>query len=139
MASTHYVSRLERFTYIGADVGGRMAAVWPTIAAAAEAQRLASVWLLYQPDERQIGIVTVADRVKGSDDADIASRSLSALEHSKSLARFLPRELAPDKDFDRSSLNLTLWLPRSRAAGGAASAFPTFPVHPLPDVDASSS
>jgi NADPH:quinone reductase len=139
MASTHYVNRLERFTYTGADVGGRLAAVWPTISGAAEAQGLASVWLLYQPDERQIGIVTVAGRVKGSDDADTASRSLGALEHCKSLARFLPRELAPRKVFDRTSLNLTLWLPLSRAAGGAPSAFPTYPVHPLPDATASSS
>jgi NADPH:quinone reductase-like Zn-dependent oxidoreductase len=138
IASTHYVSRLERFTYTGADIAGRLAAVWPTISEAAQAQGLASVWLLYQRDERQIGIVTVADQLKGSDDADTASRSLAALEHSKSLARFLPRELVSDKVFDRTSLNLTLWLPRSRAAGGAPSAFPTYPLHPLPNDTASS-
>jgi NADPH:quinone reductase len=139
MASTHYVNRLERFTYTGADIRGRLAAVWPTVCEAAATQQLASAWLLFQPDEHQIGIVTVADRVKGSDDADTASRSLAALEHSKSLARFLPRELAPDKIFDRTSLNLSLWLPWSRDAGGAPSAFPTFPVHPVPDAAASSS
>jgi NADPH:quinone reductase len=136
LASTHYVNRLERFTYTGADIRGRLAAVWPTISEAAATQRLASAWLLFQPDERQIGIVTVADRVQGSDAADIASRSLAALEHSRSLARFLPRELAPDKVFDRTSLNLSLWLPRSRDAGGAPSLFPTFPVHPVPEAAA---
>lgn len=139
MASTHYVNRLERFTYIGVDIGGRLAAAWPTIREAAEAQGLASAWLLYQPDEHEIGIVTVAAQVAGSDDTDTASRSLAWLEHTESLARFLPPELAPHKVFDRTSLNLSLWLPWSRDAGGTPSAFPTFPVHPLPDADASSS
>jgi NADPH:quinone reductase len=139
LASTHYVNRLERCTYTGADIRGRLIAVWPTICEAAATQRLASAWLLFQPDEHQIGIVTVADRVDGADDADVASRSLAALEHSKSLARFLPRELAPDKVFDRTSLNLSLWLPWSRDAGGAPSIFPTFPVHPVPDAAASAS
>jgi NADPH2:quinone reductase len=139
MAGTHYVNRLERFSYTGADAQNRLAEAWSKIGEAAETQGLASAWLLVQPDEHQIGIVTVADRVKGSDDADTASQSLAALEHSTSLARFLPRELAPDKVFDRTSLNLSLWLPWSRDAGGASSAFPTFPVHPLPDAAAPSS
>ena len=132
MASTHYVNRLERFAYTSDDVAGRLATVWPMIREAAQAQGLASAWLLFQPEERQIGIVTVAAKVPGADDADTASRSLTALENAESLCRFLPRELAPRKVFDRTSLNLSLWLPRSRSAGGAPSAFPTFPVHPLP-------
>jgi hypothetical protein len=43
-----------------------------------------------------------------SDPADTASRSVAALEHTKFLTRFLPRELAPDKVFDCTSLNLSL-------------------------------
>ena len=125
MASTHYVNRLERFAYTSDDVAGRLATVWPMIREAAQAQGLASAWLLFQPEERQIGIVTVAAKVPGADDADTASRSLTALENAESLCRFLPRELAPRKVFDRTSLNLSLWLPRSRSAGGAPSAFPT--------------
>ena len=139
MAGTHYVNRLERFSYTGADAQNRLAEAWSKIGEAAETQGLASAWLFVQPDEHQIGIVTVADRVKGSDDADTASQSLAALEHSTSLARFLPRELAPDKVFDRTSLNLSLWLPWSRDAGGASSSFPTFPVHPLPHAGGASS
>ena len=139
MASTHYVNRLERITYTGDDVADRLAAVWPTMREAAETQGLASAWLLFQPQENQIGIVTVAAKVPGTEDADTASRSLAALEHSESLARLLPRELALHKVFDRTSLNLSLWLPWSRTAGGAASAFPTFPVHPLPNGDAHAS
>jgi NADPH:quinone reductase len=139
MANTHYFNRLERFTYTGDYVAERLATLWPTLRGAAETQDLASAWLLYQPDGQQIGIVTVAGRVVGSDDADTASRSLAALECSDSLGRFLPPELVPRKVFDRTSLNLSMWLPWSRSAGGAPSAFPTFPVHPLPDGDAHAS
>ena len=67
-----------------------------------------------------------------SNDPDRAFRSIADLVQSASLARFLPTALAPHKVFDRTSLNLSLWLPRSRSIGGAASAFPTFPIHPLP-------
>jgi hypothetical protein len=49
-----------------------------------------------------------------------------------SVGRFLPAELGVEKVFDRSSLILAMWLPRSRLAGGAPSAYPAAPVHPLP-------
>jgi hypothetical protein len=133
MGNAHYVNRLERFICTRPDVEARLAAVWPTMREAAKTQGLASIWLLFQPDDYQIGIVTVAAQIVGTDDADVASRSLAALEHSDSLARLLPQELASHKVFDRTSLNLSLWLPWSREAGGAPSTFPTFPVHPLPD------
>lgn len=136
MASTHYVNRLERFSYTGGSPADRLADAWPAVCEAAEAHGLASTWLLFQSDDRQIGIVTVAARVAAADDADAASRSLAALDHAASLSAHLPRELALRKLFDRTSLNLSLWLPQSRRAGGAPSAFPTFPVHPLPEVGA---
>ena len=60
---------------------------------AAETEGLASAWLLFQLDKHQIGIVTVAAKVAGTDDADNASRSLAALEHSESLARYHRRNL----------------------------------------------
>ena len=127
MASTHYVNRLERFTYAGDDVMEGLAAVWPKMREAAETEGLASAWLLFQLDKHQIGIVTVAAKVAGTDDADNASRSLAALEHSESLARYLPPELAPHKVFDRTSLNLSLWLPWSRTP-----AAPRRPSQPSP-------
>jgi hypothetical protein len=39
-----------------------------------------------------------------------------------------------EKVFDRTSLILAMWLPQSRLAGGAPSAYPAAPVHPLPQV-----
>ena len=97
MASTHYINRLERFIYASDDVMEGLVAMWPTMREAAETQGLASAWLLFQPDEHQIGIVTVAAKVAGTDDAENASRSLAALEHSESLVRYLPQNLLRTK------------------------------------------
>ena len=93
-------------------------------------QRLAAV----QPEEEQIGILAVAAQADGRDPADAAARSLTALEQTESVGRFLPAELGAAKVFDRTSLILTMWLPLSRLAGGAPSAFPAAPLHPLPRV-----
>jgi hypothetical protein len=134
LATTHYVSRFERWMYTGANVERLLEHVWPTLRENAGRQGLASVWLLFQPDERQIGIVTVAAKADGRDAADAASRSVTALEQAESGGRFLPAELGVKKVFDRTSLILSMWLPRSRLAGGAPSAYPAAPIFPLPQV-----
>ncbi|MET7398830.1 hypothetical protein ABZS66_35610 [Dactylosporangium sp. NPDC005572] len=134
LATTHYATRLERWTYAGEHVQRLLELAWPTVRENAGRQGLASVWLLFQPEEEQIGIVTAVARadMEGMDPAQAASRSITALEHNESVGRFLPAGLGSEKVFDRTSLILSMWLPRSRLAGGAPSAFPTAPVHPLP-------
>lgn len=162
LATTHFANRLERWTYSsGGKAGGGEAGrgeagplleqVWPAVREDAARQGLASVWLLYQPEERQLGVVTVAARADGgggdpdgqgpdgtgeagADPAAAASRSVTALERTASMGRFLPAGLGAEKVFDRTSLILSMWLPRSRLAGGAPAAYPTAPVHPLPRV-----
>jgi hypothetical protein len=132
--ATHYVSRLERWTYTGGNPERLLEPVWPTVRENAGWQGLASVWLLFQPAERQIGILTVAAKADGGDPADVAARSLTALERAGSVGEFLPAELGAEKVFDRTSLILSMWLPLSRLAGGAPSAFPAAEVHPLPQL-----
>jgi hypothetical protein len=127
---THFVSRLQRFTYSGSYILGSLAAVWLAMRDDAIRQGMASLWLLVQSKDRQLGIVTAAPRMPGGEVVDGASRSLAALEHSESLARFLPPELSLREEFDRTSLNVSLWLPKSREAGGDARAFPAYPLHP---------
>jgi len=134
LATTHYVSRFERWTCACGNVEWLLEQVWPTVRENAAWQGLASVWLLFQPEEEQIGIVTVAAKARGRDQADAASRSITVLEQTESVGQFLPAELGVQKVFDRTSLILTMWLPQSRLAGGAPSAFPAAPVHPLPQV-----
>jgi len=133
--ATHYVSRFERFAYEAETAMTAITALeaaWPAIRDAARDGGRASVWLLIQPDERQVGLLTVATQLSGSNQAEQASRSLAALEHAESLTGILPSQIAVRPLFDRTSLNLSLWLPRSQRAGGNSSIFPTFPVHPLP-------
>jgi hypothetical protein len=134
LPATHYTDRLERWTYTGENAGRLLEQAWPTVRDNAGRQGLASVWLLLQPQEQQIGILTVAAKADGRDPADAASRSVAALEQAGSVGRFLPAELGVRKVFDRASLILAMWLPLSRLAGGAPSAYPAAPVHPLPQV-----
>jgi hypothetical protein len=134
LATTHYASRFERWTYNGGTVERLLEEVWRTVCENAGWQGLASVWLLFQPEEGQIGILSVAAREGGRGPADAAARSLTALEEAESVGRFLPAELGAEKVFDRTSLILSMWLPKSRLAGGAPSAFPAAPIHPLPQV-----
>lgn len=130
--ATHYLSRFERFAYEAKSAASALEAAWPAVRDAASASNRASVWLLNQPEEQQIGLLTVATQLPGSNETERASRSLAALEHAESLAGLVSGQIAMRSLFDRTSLNLSLWLPRSRRAGGDPSIFPTFPVHPLP-------
>ncbi|MGI4795465.1 MAG: hypothetical protein ACRYG8_15600 [Janthinobacterium lividum] len=130
--ATHYVSRFERFAYEAETTVTALEATWPAIRNAAQEEGRASVWLLNQPDEQQISILTVATQLSAGNQAERASRSLTALEHAESLASRVSSQIAVRSLFDRTSLNLSLWLPRSQRAGGDPSIFPTFPVHPLP-------
>jgi hypothetical protein len=130
--TTHYANRFERFAYTGDVSMDDLQALWPRLREAAEAIDLASVWLLLQPDEHQIGLLTVIAQRPGANAAESASKSIVALERTDTLSRYFVPPMQVQKIFDRTSLNLALWLPWSRRAGGDPAAFPTFPLHPLP-------
>ncbi|MFE0102043.1 hypothetical protein [Streptomyces sp. NPDC059009] len=132
LATTHHVNRFERWTTEADGVERHLAQVWPAVLADAERQGLASVWLLHQPEEQQIALLTVASRVAGADRADALSRSVAALAGAPSPGRLLPAALGATQVFDRTSPILAMWLPESRRAGGAPSAYPAAPVHPEP-------
>ena len=134
LATAHHINRLERWTYRDPNIEQTLERVWPSVRAHADRQDLSSVWLMFQPEEGQIGIVTVASNIDGADPADVATRSIAALESTESLGRLLPEELGSKKVFDRTSLILAMWLPQSRLAGGAPSAYPASPPHPRPSV-----
>ena len=124
--ATHYVSRFERFVYETEPATKELEAVWSVIRDTADKEGRASVWLLLQPTERQIGLLTVATQLPGNNDAERASRTLANLEHAESLSRLISSKIVSRSLFDRTSLNLSLWLPRSRCAGGDPSIFPTY-------------
>ncbi|MGJ4945579.1 hypothetical protein ACQR1W_33810 [Bradyrhizobium sp. HKCCYLS1011] len=130
---THYANRFERFAYANDASTEILQALWPSIRETAKIAHLSSVWLLHQPDECQIGLLTVVAQKPGSSAAERASESLLGLERMESLSRHFTQPVQARKIFDRTSLNLSLWLPWSRHAGGDPAAFPTFSVHPLPE------
>ena len=130
--ASHYANRLERFTYTDDISTDDLRAIWPRLRSAAQEENLASVWLLLQPDEHQIGLLTVIAQTSGTSAAELASNAIADLERKDSLSRCFSECLRAQKIFDRTSLNLSLWLPWSRRAGGDPTAFPTFPLHPLP-------
>ncbi|MFJ4848164.1 hypothetical protein [Streptomyces sp. NPDC088733] len=125
LATTHHVSRLERWSWTGqADDAGVLERAWPAVLEEAAGQGLASVWLLRAPDERQMGLFRVRAAESVSDRAAVHA-AVAALEHLDSAeAGRAAAELGAHKVFDRTSLNLSLWLPLSRKAGGAPSAHP---------------
>lgn len=130
--ATHYANRFERFGYASEISTDDLLALWPLIREAAERANLASVWLLLQPDEHQIGLLTVIAQMPGTNAAERASKSIMALERKDSLSKYFTQPVQAQRIFDRTSLNLSLWLPWSRRAGGDPAAFPAFPLHPLP-------
>ncbi|MEU8758651.1 hypothetical protein [Streptomyces sp. NPDC048659] len=136
LATTHHVNRFERWTYPGdaAEVAALLERAWPALRDAAEASGAASVWLMHQPEEKQIAVLTVAARVEAPTAEESANRSLAALAGMASPGRLLPEEIGATQVFDRTSLILAMWLPESRLLGGAPSHYPAAPVHPLPTV-----
>ncbi|GAA0921554.1 hypothetical protein [Nonomuraea longicatena] len=108
--------------------------MWPAVRDDAEAHGLSSVWLMYQPEEKQIGILTVAAKTDDADPAVAVSRGLERLERLAPFGRFLPEQLGTEQLMDRTSLIISSWLPESRALGGAHSSFDVSPPHPQPQV-----
>lgn len=134
MATSHHINRFERWSVEGDSVGDVLAQAWPSIRDAAELAGLSSAWLMFQPDERQVGIVTVSAKREGSDSAQAVNQAIDDLQSAPSLGRLLQPHLTLKKIFDRTSPILSLWLPQSRLAGGEPSAHQVSPPLPAPTV-----
>ncbi|MET8829033.1 hypothetical protein ABZX40_16170 [Streptomyces sp. NPDC004610] len=134
MATAHHINRFERYSFGGDDVEALLAQAWPAIRDEAERQGLSSVWLMFQPSERQIGILTVAEKSADTDPATAVSQGLERLERLAPFGRLLPGALDTEQLMDRTSLIISSWLPESRALGGAHSSFDVSPPHPAPQI-----
>jgi hypothetical protein len=91
---------------------------------------------MFQPEHNLVGVVTAATGESG-DATGFERLRLStdtlALRGSVSEARLT--ELGARKIFDRTSLNLAVWLPLSDQAGGAPVIWPNSPPIPVPGVE----
>jgi len=126
---THGLHRLQRWSYEGSNIEDELRQLYPTIRDAAQARGAAAVWLLYQPDDKLVSILTVmkAPETLTTESVYDAIENLAA---QPSLGSLLPSKLRPRSIFDRSSVNLAVWTPVSRAAGGAEQFTPLAPVLP---------
>ena len=102
---------------------------WNGIREAAINTGLASVWLLYNDELREFGIVTTADRAgpPPTDHPDVAS--LTTLAQSPSLAERYAADGA-EKIFDRASFVFTVWFPVTGSPSDRVPLWPNSP--PLP-------
>ncbi|PSN65154.1 hypothetical protein BS50DRAFT_527337, partial [Corynespora cassiicola Philippines] len=126
---THGMSRFQRWSYDGDDAEEQLGEVYPRIRDAAQANGAAGVWLLYQPDAKLIGLFTIMEKPTVLDIGSVYD-TLEGLKSQPSLEYLLPESLGLKLIFDRSSLNLSMWLPKSRLAGGVHQATNLAPVLP---------
>ncbi|KAH7361653.1 hypothetical protein B0T11DRAFT_279304 [Plectosphaerella cucumerina] len=125
----HGLHRLQRWTYDGDNVEEELTNAWPGIREASKKRGAGGVWLLYQPDDKLISIFTVMNK---PDTVTVESiyDAVESLKAQSSLGELLPSSLNAKPIFDRTSPNLAIWLPVSRAAGGVEQTTPLTPVLP---------
>jgi hypothetical protein len=111
--------------------------LFPAFLEAARRLDLAHVSLMFQPEHNLVGVLTAAAREGRPAPSFFETVRLStdalALRGSVSEARLT--ELGARKIFDRTSLNLAIWLPLSEQAGGASAIWLNSPPIPVPGVE----
>ena len=134
--TTHGVNRFERWGYTAAsdEVRAGLERVWPLLQSKAEKEGLGSVWLLEQPDEKLIAILTTNRNALEDTDVAALARSVETLEMMPSLGETLPTIEGMTKLFDRTSPIFSTWLPQSRMERGAPVINPSSPPWPSPSV-----
>jgi hypothetical protein len=134
--TTHDLNRFERYSVPDAKFEARLPELFPAFLEAARRLDLAHISLMLKPEHNLVGVLTAAAR-EGRKAPSFETVRLStdalALRGSVSDARLT--ELGARKIFDRTSLNLAVWLPLSEQAGGAPAIWPNSPPIPVPGVE----
>jgi len=134
--TTHDLNRFERYSVPDAEFEKRLPELFPAFLEAARRADLAHVSLMFQSECNLVGVLTAAAR-EGRQAPSFETLRLSAealaLRGSVSEARLTG--LGARKIFDRTSLNLAVWLPLSEQAGGAPAIWPNSPPIPAPGVE----
>jgi len=134
--TTHDLNRFERYSVPDAKFEARLPELFPVFLEAARRLDLAHVSLMFQPEHNLVGVVTTA-ALEGRQTPSLETVRLSteALASHGSVSEARLTELGARKIFDRTSLNLAVWLPLSEQAGGVAAIWPNSPPIPLPGVE----
>ena len=134
--TTHDLNRFERYGVADAKFEARLPELFPEFLEAARRLDLAHVSLMFHPEHNLVGVLTAAARERPqapSFETVWFSTDALALRGSASEARLI--ELGARKIFDRTSLNLAVWLPLSEQAGGTPAIWPNSPPIPVPGVE----
>jgi hypothetical protein len=132
----HDRNRFERYALPEEGAEARLPDLFPRILDAARQLNLAHVSLAWQPEHRLVGVVTAA-AADGSLRRTMEELlpGLDEMSGRGSVADAILAPLGARKIFDRTSLNLTIYLPLSEQAGGPAACWPNSPPIPLPGVE----
>ena len=134
--TTHDLSRFERYSVPDAKLEAHLPELFPAFLEAARRLDLAHVSLMFQPEHNLVGVVTTAAREgRQAPSLETVRRSTDALALRGSVSAARLTELGGRKLFDRTSLNLAVWLPLSEQAGGAPAIWPNSPPIPLPGIE----
>ena len=132
--TTHDLNRFERYSVPEAKFEPRLPELFPAFLEAARRLDLAHVLLMFQPEHNLVGVLTAAaPEGRQAPSFETVRLSTDASRGSVSEARLT--ELSAQKIFDRTSLNLAVWLPLSEQAGGAPAIWPNSPPIPVPGVE----
>jgi hypothetical protein len=134
--TTHDLTRFERYAAPDAAVEARLPELFAGLRDRAGRLGLAHVSLMYQPEQRLIGVVTAASHEGRRPDGEAVLRhATEALPLRGSVGDAALERLGVRKVFDRTSVSLTIWLPLSEQAGGVPAIWPNSPPIPLPGVE----
>jgi hypothetical protein len=134
--TTHDLNRFERYSAPDSKFEAYLPELFPAFLETAQRLDLAHVSLMFQPEHNLVGVLTAAARegrrIPSFETVRLSTDAL-ALRGSVSEARLTA--LGARKIFDRTSLNLAVWLPLSEQAGGAPAIWPNSPPIPVPGVE----
>lgn len=125
--TAHSCIRFERWAVEDERIASRLPAAWTALQARAAQQGCASLWLLHNPEHRQVGLVTVSSQRPAAG----ASASQPPADPGESLGTLVEEGGGVRKLFDRTSWVLTIWLPHGGSAETAA-LWPSSPPLPRP-------
>lgn len=129
--STHVVVRTERWAVPSDNQRQLLKEGWPSVRAAAAAQGMSSIWLLYNRQDNMVSLVSVANRIAPPNPYVPDFASLFALENTPSAGGVFD-DAGWTPLFDRTSWVLTTWFPFHSGDVGEPSLWPNSPPFPEP-------
>jgi hypothetical protein len=133
--TTHEVNRFEWYAVPDGAAEARLPDTFETLLKRARQLDLAHVSLMYQPEQRLVGVLTAASRDGVTPaSAEMVQPLVDAVAVRGSVADPVVDDLGARQVFDRTSLTLTIYLPLSEQAGGDPAIWPNSPPIPLPGV-----